>query len=97
VRAANRLKAVIGLLVVCCAPLPAMAVQQISPDNPLGFTCNSSFGTCACDGSYENCNAMEQSCKDRHIACTLINNQMLCTCLMARKINATPNAGNLEK
>jgi hypothetical protein len=83
-------KSIIPLLLFCYAASPAAAVQLSSSSDRAGFTCSPSFGLCACDGSYENCNAMEQSCKDQKIACALINNQKLCTCLMATKINAAP-------
>lgn len=81
-----RLKSMIGLVIVYCAISPAGAVQQAGSASDAGFTCNLGFGSCACDGSYENCNAMEQSCKDQKIVCTIINDQRICTCLMATHI-----------
>jgi hypothetical protein len=86
----SHLKSVIGLLILCCTAPPVGAVQQSGSVPGPVFTCSLSFGSCACDGTYENCNAMEKSCKEQKIACTMINDQRLCTCLMATKINAPP-------
>jgi hypothetical protein len=86
----SHLKSMIGLLIACCVAPPVGAVQQSGSVPSPAFTCSLSFGSCACDGTYENCNAMEKNCKDQKIACTMINNQRLCTCLMATKINAPP-------
>jgi hypothetical protein len=81
---------IIGLIIFCCAASPGAAIQRASSIDHAGFTCNSGFGSCACDGSYENCNAMETSCKDQKVACTTINDQRICTCLMTTKTNAGP-------
>jgi hypothetical protein len=86
----SHFKSMIGLLIVFCAAPPVGAVQQSDSVARPPFTCSLSFGSCACDGTYENCNAMEINCKDQKIACTTINDQRLCTCLMASKINAAP-------
>jgi hypothetical protein len=88
----NWYKAIARLLIFCCAIPPAFAFQPDSLiDDPIGFTCSSNFGSCVCDGSYENCNAMEESCKDQKIECTTINQQKLCTCLMATQTNLDPD------
>lgn len=87
----NWYKATARLLIFCCSIPPVFAFQQDSLMDPIGFTCSSNFGSCVCDGSYENCNAMEESCKDQKIACTTINEQKLCTCLMATKTNFDPD------
>ena len=84
------LRAAVGIAIVWGTASPAEAVQQSNSIDRAGFTCNVSFGSCACDGTYENCNAMEKSCKDQKIACTVINDQRLCTCLMATESDAAP-------
>jgi hypothetical protein len=89
-RLSPHLKGMIGLLIVCSAALPVGAVQQGTAVTRAGFTCNLSFGSCVCDGTYENCNAMEESCRDQKIACTIINDQRICTCLMSTKNKSAP-------
>jgi hypothetical protein len=86
----HHLKWVTGLVICCCVASPAGAVQQDSSVDHAGFSCNLGFGSCACDGTYENCNDMEKSCKDQKIACTIINDQRICTCLMATKPPPAP-------
>jgi hypothetical protein len=83
----NRMRFILGIFVLWVFASPVVALTQNSAGEGAGFTCSASFGSCTCDGTYEQCNAMEKSCKDQKIACTKINDQRICTCFMATKPN----------
>jgi hypothetical protein len=82
------LKFMLGLLAACWASSSAEALRQGSAPGNASYNCSLNFGSCACDGTYENCNAMEKNCKDQKVACTIINDQRICTCLMATETDA---------
>lgn len=91
----KHLKFIFGLLIIWSIAPPVMALQLDGAVEAAGFTCNASFGSCVCDGTYEHCNAMEKNCKDQKIACTKINDQRICTCYMATDIKPLGNLPTL--